>query len=205
MFCLKREEKKTPHRLTPVRCLKEKEETEMMDGVQRRDSILKKLQIGKEPISGTALAKEFHVSRQVIVQDIALLRATNKNILSTNKGYLLYEEGSHVTCKRIIAVKHSDEQMKDELYTIVDAGARVLDVIVEHEVYGQIAVDLVIASRKDVDEFMGRIFSVKAKPLKELTGDEHYHTIEADTEENLYLAVNELKEKGYLLDFPSYL
>ncbi len=175
----------------------------MMDGAQRRDCILKKLQSGRGPVSGNALAREFHVSRQVIVQDIALLRATNKNILSTNKGYLLYEESSHAVCKQIIAVKHSDEQMKDELYTIVDAGARVLDVIVEHEVYGQIAVDLVIASRKDVDEFMKRIFAVKAKPLKELTGDEHYHTIEADTEEILRLAMNGLKEKGYLLDFPS--
>lgn len=174
----------------------------MMDGAQRRDCILKKLQSGREPVSGTALAKEFDVSRQVIVQDIALLRATNKNILSTNKGYILYGESSRTTCKQIIAVKHSNEQMKDELYSIVDAGARVLDVIVEHEVYGQIAADLMITSRKDVDEFMGRIFNVKAKPLKELTRDEHYHTIEADTEEVLDAAVKGLKEKGYLLDFP---
>lgn len=202
LFRVKREVEKYTAPVIFGAVFKRERGTEMMDGAQRRDSILKKLQSGREPVSGTALAKEFHVSRQVIVQDIALLRATNKNILSTNKGYLLYEEGNRVSCKRIIAVKHTDGQMKDELYTIVDAGARILDVIVEHEVYGQIAVDLVIASRKDVDEFMRRISAVKAKPLKELTGNEHYHTIEADTEENLCMAVNGLKEKGYLLDFP---
>ena len=47
-----------------------------------------------------------------------------------------------MTCKRVVAVKHTDEQMRDELYCIVDAGAKVLDVIVEHELYGQISVDL---------------------------------------------------------------
>lgn len=174
-----------------------------MDGAQRREKILELLRTGREPISGTALAKKFGVSRQVIVQDIALLRATNKNILSTNKGYLLYGEQSQSSERRIIAVKHTDEQMRDELYTIVDAGARVLDVIVEHEVYGQIAVDLLIASRKDVDEFLKHIFSVKAKPLKELTRDEHYHTLEARTEDALNKVEKELREKGYLLDFPN--
>lgn len=159
------------------------------------------LEAGPEPVSGAALAKQFGVSRQVIVQDIALLRATDKNILSTNKGYLIYGKLHKNKCKRIVAVKHTDEQMQDELYTLVDAGARVLDVVVEHDVYGQITADLMIASRRDVDEFIAKISANKAKPLKELTRDEHFHTLEAESEAILDEAEKRLKEKGYLLDF----
>lgn len=171
-----------------------------MDGAQRRQKIIELLETGEEPYSGTSLAKIFGVSRQVIVQDIALLRATDKNILSTNKGYVIFGQKEKENCKRIIFVKHTDGQMKDEMYTVVDAGARIVDVIVEHEVYGQIAADLMIASRKDVDDFINRIFAVKGKPLKELTGDEHYHTIEAADEEILDEVQRRLKEKGYLFD-----
>ncbi|MEF9940892.1 MAG: transcription repressor NadR [Lachnospiraceae bacterium] len=171
-----------------------------MDGDKRRKEILKLLKISEEPISGTVLAKNMEVSRQVIVQDIALLRATNKNILSTNKGYVIYgQQSGTATYKRIIAVKHSDEQMKDELYTIVDHGAKLLDVVVEHEVYGQIAADLFISSRRDVDEFIEKISNHIAKPLKYLTGDVHYHTIEASDETILDKTELILREKGYLI------
>lgn len=171
-----------------------------MDGEQRRESIKDILMTEKEPVSGTVLAKRMGVSRQVIVQDIALLRASNKNILSTNKGYIIYgRQDGNALCKRIIAVKHTNEQMREELYTIVDAGARVLDVVVEHEVYGQIAADLFIASRKDVDEFMDKIMKRTTKPLKELTGDIHYHTLEAGNEQILDLLEKKLREIGYLI------
>lgn len=172
-----------------------------MDGEKRREEIMKLLETEKEPLSGTALARRLGVSRQIIVQDIALLRATNKNILSTNKGYILYGKDSAAgTCKRVVMVKHDNDKMAGELYCIVDAGARVLDVIVEHEVYGQIAVDLVINSRKDVDEFMAKILSDNARPLKELTGNVHYHTIEASDCEILDEAEKRLKEAGVLAD-----
>lgn len=170
-----------------------------MDGEQRRAQIIKMLESGSEPLSGTVLAKSLQVSRQVIVQDIALLRANNKNILSTNRGYVIFGESHKHMCKRVLAVKHDDGQMCGELYAIVDAGARVLDVIVEHEVYGQIAADLSIASRRDVDEFMEKIFKDGARPLKELTGDVHYHTIEADSEEILDAAEMNLQKLGCLI------
>lgn len=171
-----------------------------MDGEQRRALILELLNTEKEPLSGTALARRMGVSRQVIVQDIALLRATNKNILSTNKGYVIYgkQEGS-LTCKRVFAVKHTDGEMREELYCIVDAEAKVLDVIIEHEVYGQISADLFINSRRDVDDFMDKILSNKVKPLKELTRDVHFHTVEADDEKTLDLVEQRLKEKQYLI------
>lgn len=171
-----------------------------MDGEKRRETIEELLRTEKEPLSGTALAKRLGVSRQIIVQDIALLRATNKNILSTNKGYLLYGRDNEVkTFKRVVMVKHSNEKMQRELNSIVDSGAKVLDVIVEHDVYGQIAVDLFINSRRDVDEFMEKILSDNARPLKELTGNVHFHTIEAESEEILDEAEKRLKEAGVLV------
>ena len=98
------------------------------------------------------------MSRQVIVQDIALLRATNKNILSTNKGYFLYNPGKGPQKpKRSFCVQHTTEQMQDELYTIVDYGGKVLDAVVEHDIYGQITVDLMLCNRMDVDEFMEKL------------------------------------------------
>ena len=88
-----------------------------MDGDKRRKEIMELLNTEKDPLSGTSLAKRLGVSRQVIVQDIALLRATNRNILSTNRGYILYgKQENKMNCKRVVAVKHTDEQMRDELY-----------------------------------------------------------------------------------------
>lgn len=170
-----------------------------MDGDSRREQIIKLLKTSAVPLSGTALAKQMGVSRQVIVQDIALLRANNKNILSTNKGYILYGPAEGALVKRVVAVHHSDDQIRDELYTIVDCGGKVLDVIIEHDVYGQIAVDLSIASRVDVDEFCEKLVKEKAKPLKELTGDNHYHTIGAVDETALDKIEEQLKNKGYLI------
>lgn len=171
-----------------------------MDGEKRRDAIMKLLMTDQEPLSGTVLANTLGVSRQIIVQDIALLRATNKNILSTNKGYVLYGKGQQAqTYKRVVMVSHTDAQTQEELNTIVDMGAKVRDVIVEHEVYGQISVDLFLASRRDVEEFMEKIRSATAVPLKELTGNVHYHTIEAEYEETLDVVVQQLKEREYLI------
>lgn len=173
----------------------------MRDGTERRKKIEEVLRKACEPVSASALAREFGVSRQVIVQDVALLRATNRNILSTNKGYVLLEKQQHAKCRRVFCVKHSDEQMQEELYSIVDAGARVLDVMIEHGVYGQLSADLMIFSRRDVDEFIKKISADSTKPLKELTGDEHFHTVEADEEEILDEVEASLRKKGYLLDF----
>lgn len=169
-----------------------------MEGDSRREKIVEMLNNATEPLSGAALAKKLKVSRQVIVQDIALLRAYNKNILSTNKGYILYQPpGTGKMFRRTISVKHTDEQMQDELYTIVDSGARMLDVVVEHEVYGQITVDLCLRSRQDVDEFIEKIAKSDAQPLKSLTNGAHFHTLEADHEGVFARIEEQLKAKGY--------
>lgn len=171
----------------------------MMEGDSRREKIIEMLNCTAEPLSGAALAKKLKVSRQVIVQDIALLRAYDKNILSTNKGYILYQpvrEGKRF--RRTVSVRHTDDQMQDELYTIVDCGACMLDVVVEHEVYGQITVDLFLRSRQDVDEFLQKIAKSDAQPLKSLTNGAHFHTLEADSEDVFVRVEERLKAKGYL-------
>lgn len=170
-----------------------------MEGEERRGKLIGILEKSKEPVSGSDLAKKLKVSRQVIVQDIALLRATNKNILSTNKGYVLYQDGTGKH-RRTFHVSHDDSRMEDELNTIVDNNGRILDVVVDHEIYGQITVDLIINSRRDVREFIEKITkSDRAKPLKELTGNDHYHTVEADSEKDLDIIEEELTKKGYII------
>ncbi len=170
-----------------------------MDGEKRREKLIQILQENREPVSGTELAARLSVSRQIIVQDIALLRAVNRNILSTNKGYLLYEDRP-ARKQAIVKVKHDAASMQDELYTIVDYGGAVLDVFVEHDIYGQIAADLVIRNRADVDGFVKKIGENNTKPLNDLTYGIHYHTIEADTEQILEQIREALAAKGYLIN-----
>ena len=171
-----------------------------MDGDQRRAEIIRMLKGNTSPISGTELARRLRVSRQVIVQDVALLRAVNKNILSTNKGYLLFEPGRESgECRKTLCVRHTTEQVLEEFYGIVDLGGKILDVVVEHELYGQIAVDLIIASRQDAEEFYQKMRENRAKPLKELTEDVHYHTIVAKDAASMERIERVLEEKGFLL------
>lgn len=170
-----------------------------MEGKDRREKLISVLQEADVPVSGTDLAKYLGVSRQVIVQDIALLRAVDKNILSTNKGYVLHvPEPSNGGVNRSFAVCHTNEQIQDELYTIVDYGGKVLDVVVEHDIYGQITVDLILCNRLDVDEFVEHIKQSKSRPLNILTDGEHWHTVEASSEKVLDKIEDKLKEKGYL-------
>ncbi len=174
-----------------------------MDGDKRRTEIIRMLeerQDTKEPIAGTELAKQLGVSRQVIVQDIALLRAVNKNILSTNKGYILFAENeADRACKRFYKVKHSADGMQQELYAIVDCGGRILDVEVDHPIYGQIMADLIIHNRQDVDNFVREVKVFGTKPLSSLTEDIHYHTVEADSEEILDNIEVTLQRLGFLV------
>ncbi len=168
-----------------------------MEGMERREKLVEILTHQSTPISGTELAKQLGVSRQVIVQDIALLRATNKNILSTTKGYLLYYQESKKV-NRCFHVKHTTDEIYDELSIIVDLGGKILDVIVSHEIYGTIQADLLIYNRQDVIDFVDKVNQKKTVPLKELTGSYHYHTVEADSEEVLLRIEEALKKKGYL-------
>lgn len=171
-----------------------------MEGDERRKRIIEILHGKKAPVSGTELAAVLGVSRQVIVQDIALLRATDRNILSTNKGYIFFDgwkDGNRK--KRTYKVKHKDEEILDELYAIVDMGGEIRDVVVEHGIYGQISADLIINCRADAEAFVKKVEEYKTKPLNNLTHGVHFHTVEADSEETLDRIGEELDRKGYLI------
>ena len=171
-----------------------------MTGEERRARILEKLKQQGPPLSGTALAKLFHVSRQVIVQDIALMRAENHAILSTNKGYLYRtEETENNQPKRVFYVKHTTGQVLEEFDIVLELGGKILDVAVEHEIYGQIRVDLLIETEQDAEEFTRRLLNCRDNPLKVLTDDCHYHTVTAPSEKLLDLIQRELQEKVFLL------
>ena len=170
------------------------------DGKERRERIIELLTNTRSPISGTELARQLGVSRQIIVQDIALLRARNREIISTNKGYLLFNSLGNDGAQAVVMVKHSSDQVYDEFATIVELGGRVLDVSVDHDYYGQIQIDLVINDLNDAKEFIQKMKESNSQPLKCLTGDVHYHTIAAPSEKVLQLIRNELKEKGYLVE-----
>ena len=168
-----------------------------MTGSDRRQEILKNIKESDRPVSGSKLAQDYDVRRQVIVQDIALLRASGYDIISTNRGYVL--EGQ--TCaERVFKVRHTDEQLETELCTIVDLGGQVKNVMVNHKVYGHIEAELGITSRRKVKEFLEDIESGKSTPLKNITSDYHYHTVTADSEETLGMIEEELRKLGFLVE-----
>ena len=169
-----------------------------MDGEQRRKKLLELLEQSGEPLSGSALAAQLGVSRQVIVQDIALIRAGNRDILSTARGYLLYTPPS-ARCNRCFMVCHTDAQIEDELTTIVELGGKVLDVFITHPIYGSITADLLLSTRQEVTDFVNKSREYHSKPLKELTDGIHYHTVEAFDENALDKIEKALAEKKYLL------
>lgn len=168
-----------------------------MTGAMRREEIINTIKSSHIPVSGKALAAKFDVSRQVIVQDIALIRAAGYEILSTNRGYILNEPR---TVSRVFKVNHTDEQVEDELCAIVDLGGEVVNVMVNHRVYGRMEAPLHITSRRKVQEFMEDIRSGKSSPLKNITSNYHYHMIEADSEETLDMIEEMLREKKYLVE-----
>lgn len=168
----------------------------MKEPKTRRDYLLKFLYDNQKPISGEKLAEKFDVTRQVIVQDIAILRASGKDIVSTNRGYYINEERT----QKVFKVKHSDKDINKELNAIVDLGGRVKDVIVHHKVYGEIKKDLNCSSRRDVKIFLEKMKEEKSKPLDVLTGGVHFHTVLADNEEVIEEIELVLKELGFLIE-----
>lgn len=172
-----------------------------MSGEERRGKIIQALKNSDKAVSATTLAKEFDVSRQVIVQDVALLRANGKNIFSTNRGYLIQED--EVTT-RVFKVQHEDDEVEKELTTIVDLGGTVEDVFVYHKVYGVLRAEMNIKSRMDIRNYMEEIRSGKSSLLKNVTSGYHYHTVRAERVEILDMIQEELQKKGLLAKLQDY-
>ena len=166
-----------------------------MDGQTRRETILCRLTQAPGPVSAATLAKELGVSRQIIVGDVALLRAGGKPISATPRGYVM---GKTPGVTRTLACIHTAQEMAEELNAIVDTGCEVVDVIVEHPLYGQLTGALRLRSRYDVSQFLAHVAQSDAKPLSDLTGGLHLHTIRGEDTAALDRAENALRALGCL-------
>lgn len=174
-------------------------------GHERRNAILQSLRGAERPVSGTALADAAGVSRQVIVQDIALLRADGHDIVATNRGYVLREGSSDADIPtRLVKVRHTVEQLEDELNTIVDLGGTVQNVMVNHRAYGKITADLDIRSRNGIARYLDDIRTGKSTPLMTVTSGYHFHRIAAESEEALDHIEAALAARGYLAELMPY-
>ena len=167
-----------------------------MQAKARREAILNTLRRSAQPVSASVLAAEFSVSRQVIVGDIALLRAAGADISATPRGYVVRKEETGVIHK--VACRHDSAGMEAELNAIVDQGCTVLDVIVEHPIYGQLTGPLDLSSRYEVSQFIAR--SAEARPLSVLTEGIHLHTLSCPDEEAFRRCKAQLHVLGVLLE-----
>ncbi len=168
-------------------------------GEERRNLILDWLKQSDKPLTGSYIADKVNVSRQVISQDITLLKARNEPIIATSQGYIFIKEKENSRPSRVIISTHNPEQTIDELYLIVDCGVTVKDVKVEHPLYGNLSAPIGVSNRSDVDQFYEKVKTTKAPLLLQLTGGPHLHTIEADSEEQLEQAVQKLTAAGYIV------
>ena len=164
---------------------------------ERRRSIIEYLSVSEVPLSATSLANQYTVSRQVIVGDIALLRAEGYDILATPRGYVMHisEKGKYI---RQIACVHTRNELEDELVSIVDLGGKILDVVIEHPLYGQLIGQLQISSRYDATQFSKKVEIDNTQLLSNLTKGVHLHTIECEDEQSYLRILEVLKQKNYL-------
>ena len=171
-----------------------------MDKETRRIKILEILKNTEKPISGTLLAKNLNISRQIIVQDISVLKAANYPIISTAHGYLLLKPNQSEVARKVVAVSHTPEDTENELNILINSGVTIVDVRVEHPIYGEVIGKLLLKSKEDVNLFIERLNSTNAKLISELTNGVHLHTLESENPFNLIDAENALKEAGYLIE-----
>ena len=167
-----------------------------MDAESRRRAIRTRLEQAELPVSAAVLAREFSVSRQIVVGDVALLRAAGLEVIATPRGYVLPPRSSGI--RRTLACCHGEAEMEEELNTIVDAGCTVEDVIVDHPVYGQLTGPLHLSSRRDVQQFLDR--SRNAAPLSLLTNGIHLHTVICPDEPAFQKVRSVLRQSGILLE-----
>lgn len=167
-------------------------------GGNRRRRIVEWMRHHRAPVRGGELARRFRVSRQCVVQDMAILRAGGEEILATPSGYRL-PQGASRSHRAILACRHAPERTEEELQILVDHGVKVLDVIVEHPLYGELRGSLMIESRTDVADFLRQVRASRAPLLSSLTNGVHLHTVEASRAEMISQATARLRARGFLL------
>ena len=171
-----------------------------MDRETRRIKILELLKNSEKPISGASLAKNLNVSRQIIVQDISVLKAANYPIMSTAQGYLLLQSRRDEVARKVVAVSHNPEDTENELNILINSGVTIVDVRVEHPVYGEVSGKLLLKTKEDVEKFLERLNLTQAKLISELTNGIHLHTLESENPFNIIDAEKALKKAGYLIE-----
>ncbi len=169
-----------------------------MNAEVRRANILKDLEKAASAISAGRLAENYGVSRQIIVGDIALLRASGIEIIATPRGYILAQKKTGLV--RRIPCRHKAQEMKEEMEILVDNGCTILDVIVEHPVYGQLVGQLNASTRYDISEFLKKVEKSEAAPLCGLTGGVHLHTVVCPDETAYKRVTDELRARGFLYE-----
>lgn len=169
-----------------------------MNSIDRRNKLIRILEESKDPIKGSELSKELKVSRQVIVQDIALIREKGYEVLATPRGYIIYNKDFRKTikCKNHVNI----EEIHDELKTIVDMGGVIKDVMIEHSIYGNIKVELNISSYREILNFIENIKSNEFRQLSTLSDNNHLHTIEASSKDIIDDIIKELRDKHILFE-----
>ena len=167
-------------------------------GEERRRLVVERLRAAKSPVRGSDLAAEQGVSRQVIVQDIALLRSAGVNVASTNRGYVLVEGGVPAACRRTFKVRHGEDRL------VVYLGGTVEDVVVNHRTYGRVRAPLGIGSRRDIDRFVRDLATSKSAPISRITSGYHFHHVTAPSEEILDEIEDALGSGGYLVERMPY-
>lgn len=166
-----------------------------MKAAERRNAIVNLLLSEQDAVSGGTLSERFGVSRQIIVQDITVLKGSGYDILSTHSGYIMQKSPLK---ERVLKLHHTTEQTEDELSLIVELGGTVVDVFVWHKVYGKVEAKLNIFSCLQVKQFIEGVRTGKSSELMNITGGYHYHTIRAESEEIIDEIENALKERGYI-------
>ncbi len=168
-----------------------------MKAHERRAEILSLIGNSQNPVAANFLSEKYSVSRQVIVQDIAILRAQGYGVISTNRGYVL---GSGLRAERVFKCRHTLQELVDESEIIISRGGRVEDITVNHRVYGKISARLELTSLRHAEELYRSLVSGASKPLMSVTDGYHYHTVSGENEQSLDEIEAALREKGYLIE-----
>lgn len=169
-----------------------------MNASQRREAIRERLAGAEGPLSASSLAAALGVSRQIVVGDVALLRAAGVAIDATPRGYILRTAARRGYTGMLACAHKTAEEMREELYTVVDNGGVAVDVIVENALYGELRGNLNVASRYDVDAFMRQAAGAPECLLSRMTGGVHLHTLQCPDEATFRRIEAELDRKGLL-------
>lgn len=174
-----------------------------MTGAERRKKILSMIKESKAPLSGAALGAATGVSRQIVVQDIALLRTEGHNILATARGYIL-DSSNNKGYSRLFKVYHDETRTEEELNLIVDLGGIIEDVMVNHKIYNKVSAPLNIKNRRDVQNLLKNLQDGKSTPLSKITSGYHFHHISAEQPEILDEIEETLRQNHFLTEVFDY-